>query len=149
MAGQGVDKKSWYAVRFSYAGDEQCRRWLQLRLLMWARKRRLYKRWRWRAYRTGAWRMEGPRDAEGKRTWIVRPSKRSYLADLVAMHFDEERHPAVFQTGKIWPIIVYSSEETWSDVLSPIYEDIRLEYMHWRSQGRYKMREWLGDEEAA
>jgi len=116
-----VERDHWYALRFSYAGDDSVRPELETSLRAWASKRITRRCWP-----------------------MVTLSAPPYRYDVVSMHLDEERHARVFNSAHgLRPLLMDSSDQKWCRTFQPLYEEIRLKYLGWLSMGRSQMLGWL------
>lgn len=127
MAGCGLERNHWYALRYSYAGDDSVRLHLETALRAWASRHITRRYWP-----------------------IVTIAAPPYRYDLVSMHLDEERHASVFNSAhELRPLLMDSNDHKWRRTLQPLYEEIRLRYLGWLSTGRSQMVDWLRVSEAA
>lgn len=118
MAGCEVDRNAWYALRYSFAGDDTVRGSLAKALVYWYIRRR--DRW-------------------APVVWIR-------FRELVALHLDEERHASVFVAApEIRPVILHVDPRFWERSLQPAYEDLRYHYLSWMAIGLRRMRAWLAE----
>lgn len=127
MAAQGLERDPWYALRYSFAGDDSVREALEFALRAWA-STCIMRRW---------WPL------------VVREAP-PYRYDLVSLHMDEERHTSVFQSAQeMRPLLMACNDSQWRKTLEPLYEEVRLKYLGWLADGRKHMADWLANRETS
>lgn len=134
LACQGLDRKFFFAMRYTYALDDSVFYSLATYLWHWALERREQERW-------------------PHRVTTLAGLETQYMQTLVDLWLMEVRKPWRFIRRPNDPdlrrVVMNVSEPVWRRRLSPIYEAIGEEFVCWLAIGASHMRYRLRESEVA